>query len=180
MDAECALRPGGCPDSEVKLLRERYPYDLAQQREAYSPDGKSRLLVRLETQTGTDGQVGNVPKVMIEESAYDSIRRLSPFTGGAYDPVWSPNGDRIAMVSTDPGNDEIYVMDPDGADVRRLTSNIWEWDKHPTWSPDGSRILFYSNRDSGQRQLWMTDADGGNQVNVSNNQYEDWDPVWIK
>ncbi len=70
-------------------------------------------------------------------------------------------------------------MGLDGQDLRQLTQNRWEWDKHPTWSPDGSQIAFFSNR-SGRRQIWVMNADGTSQRNISNNDYEDWDPVWIK
>jgi Tol biopolymer transport system component len=88
--------------------------------------------------------------------------------------------DRIALVSTDSGNDEIFVINADGSELRRLTNNSWEWDKHPTWSPDGRNILFYSNRDTGRRQLWMMKADGSEQRIVTNSQFNDWDPIWIK
>ena len=71
-------------------------------------------------------------------------------------------------------------MTVDGSGLRRLTTNTWEWDKHPSWSGDGRQIVFYSNRDSGRRQIWIMDADGGSLRNISNNGYNDWDPVWIK
>lgn len=182
MDAECAQRPGGCPDSEVGLLRDRYPYDLAQARELLSPDGYSQLFVQMETKPDKTGlEVVTLPRVMIRDANNPTaVRRLSPWEGGAYDPVWSPAGDLIAIVSTETGNDEIYVISPAGTNSRRLTFNTWEWDKHPTWSPDGKSILFYSNRDSGRRQLWLMNSDGSGQRNISANMYNDWDPVWIK
>jgi Tol biopolymer transport system component len=40
---------------------------------------------------------------------------------------------------------EIYLMDPDGANVRRLTNNL-DGDGFPTLSPDGKRLVFDSNR----------------------------------
>ena len=78
------------------------------------------------------------------------------------------------------GNDEIYTVDVNGANMQRLTNNTWEWDKHPTWSPDGSQILFWSNRDTGRRQLWIMSADGKNQRLFFPSNYNDWDPVWVK
>ena len=38
-------------------------------------------------------------------------------------PVFSPDGTRIAFMSNRDGNTEIYVMNRDGSDVRRLTNN---------------------------------------------------------
>jgi Tol biopolymer transport system component len=105
---------------------------------------------------------------------------VTRLTGAAYDPAWSPTDDRIAFVSGEPGNDEIYVIGADGSGLRRLTSNQWEWDKHPSWSPDGRQIVFYSNRETGRRQIWIMDADGSRPRNLSNNAHEEWNPVWIK
>ena len=86
----------------------------------------------------------------------------------------------IAFVSASPGNDEIYTIRPDGSELKRLTTNTWEWDKHPSWSPDGTQIVFWSNRDTQRKQIWVMNADGSNQRNLSSNQFNDWDPVWVK
>ncbi|HRA66447.1 MAG TPA: hypothetical protein PL187_10525, partial [Caldilinea sp.] len=84
------------------------------------------------------------------------------------------------FASTDTGGDEIYRVNSDGSVAQRLTFNTWEWDKHPSWSPDGARIVFYSNRDTGRRQLWIMNQDGSGQLNLSSNEYNDWDPVWVR
>ena len=65
-------------------------------------------------------------------------------------------------------------------DLKRLTINMWEWDKHPSWSPDGNQIVFWSNRDTGRRQLWIMNADGSNQRVMISSPYQDWDPIWLK
>jgi TolB protein len=102
----------------------------------------------------------------------------------SYDPVWSPRGDIIAYVSQEMGpgggSDDIFTVNPQGQDKRRLTFNIWEWDKHPTFSPDGSQIVFWSNQITGRSQLWIMDVDGGNRRILLDSPYNDWDPVWIK
>jgi Tol biopolymer transport system component len=60
-------------------------------------------------------------------------------------PAWSPNGRRIAFVSTRDGNPEIYVMDQDGQNLRRLTFNPGgDW--RPAWLPDSQRLVFTSDR----------------------------------
>jgi TolB protein len=100
--------------------------------------------------------------------------------GIVYDPAWSPVSDEIAFVATESGNDEIWVIRRDGSQVRQLTRNEWEWDKHPSWSPDGQQIIFYSNR-TGNNQLWLMNKDGGEQRPLMDwTPYNDWDPVWIK
>ena len=71
---------------------------------------------------------------------------------------------------------EIYVMDTDGKNQRRLTDNPLE-DRNPSWSPDGKRIAFMSER-AGNQEIYVMDADGGNQRNLTNHPNGDWDPVW--
>ena len=57
--------------------------------------------------------------------------------------------------------------------------NTWEWDKAPTWSPDGSQIAFWSNR-SGLKQVFVMDAGGQIERNISNTGWDEFDPVWVR
>lgn len=127
---------------------------------------------------------------------------LTDFPGVEASGVWSPIGTTIAFVANHTGNEEIWTLTISDSSCgwlknqtvescRELSSSIeptitmqqqtvneWAWDKHPTWSPDGNQLAFYSNR-SGRRQIWVMNADGTSQQNLSNSEYEDWDPVWI-
>ena len=83
---------------------------------------------------------------------------------------------QIAFMSRRDGKPEIYVMDIDGKNLRRLTDNR-DNDWWPSWSPDGKRIVFVSERD-GNREIYVMDADGGNPQSLTNDPNEDWYPSW--
>ena len=68
-------------------------------------------------------------------------------------PAFSPDGTRIAFTSNRDGNSEIYVMNRDGSNVRRLTNNP-AIDSTPTWSPTGTQIAFTSDR-TGPPQIYV-------------------------
>ena len=73
-------------------------------------------------------------------------------------PAWSPDGTRLAFMSNRDGNSEIYVVDHDGANLRRLTRHP-AIDVTPTWSPTGNQIVFTSDR-SGSPQIYLVGVDG--------------------
>lgn len=83
---------------------------------------------------------------------------------------------RIAFVSERDGNQEIYVMDVQGGDVRRLTHHPQK-DWAPAWSPDGTRIAFVSERD-GNREIYVIDADGSNLQRLTTLPGADGSPTW--
>jgi TolB protein len=80
--------------------------------------------------------------------------------GNNYTPVFSPDGRRIAFSSVRNGNNEIYVINEDGSNLRRLTNHPAA-DITPTWSPGGDRIAFTSDR-TGSPQIYVMGADGSN------------------
>ena len=94
-------------------------------------------------------------------------------------------GTEIAFSSTRDGNLEIYVMDSDGSNQRRVTVHPGV-DEYPAWSPDGKKIAFVSNRNNvnkDHRQIWVIDADGKNPIRLTDgvqDSYPDWSPDGTK
>ncbi len=69
-------------------------------------------------------------------------------------------------------------MNADGQDIRRLTYDIgWSVSRFPSWSPDGKKIAFYSYRD-GNHEIYVMNADGSEQKNLTNNPAYDGEPSW--
>ncbi|MBL7152124.1 MAG: PD40 domain-containing protein [Phycisphaerae bacterium] len=83
---------------------------------------------------------------------------------------------KIAFVSRRDGNQEIYIMNTDGSEQRRLTNNPAE-DKDPAWSPDGRRIAFRSKRD-GNGEIYLMNTDGSGQTNLTDHPGYDGDYSW--
>ena len=71
---------------------------------------------------------------------------------------------------------EIYVMDADGSNEERLTTNKAE-DLYPAWSPDGEKIAFTSDRD-GYIDIFVMNADGTAPKNLTNYISADVEPAW--
>ena len=82
----------------------------------------------------------------------------------------------FASVLVEDENWGIYVMDEDGSDVERLTSDA-RLSNLPSWSPDGRRIAFSSNRD-GNSEIYVTNEDGLGVTRLTNHPALDANPSW--
>ena len=89
---------------------------------------------------------------------------------------WSPDGRRIAFVSERDGQSEIYVMNADGTDQRRLTFNLGAV-RSPRWSPDGKFILFASDL-LGDYDLFVIRADGSAVYRLTDHAADDYAGDW--
>jgi TolB protein len=122
-----------------------------------------------------------VIQIFCNDYLYNTVHQITQFGAGtSWVPIWSPTEDTIAFVSNESHNDEIWVMHKDQWPASQLTHNQWEWDHHPSWSPDGKQLVFSSNRVTGKNQLWLMNANGGNQHQLTGLPFEAWDPVWVK
>lgn len=79
-------------------------------------------------------------------------------------------------------DDDIYVMDDDGTNRRRLTRNTETHDRVPRWSRDGTRIAFARKMDKKRSQtsseLFIMAADGTNVQRLTDNNVHDSNPSW--
>jgi len=137
----------------------------------------ARASVVVDARASTDFLVLEVQEVIslpqyVARIASDGahFQRLTPpqttgiEVGGRY-PAWSPDRSRIAFsrYSSSTGTHDLYVMNADGSDMRRVLDRDTE-DLRPRWSPDGTRLVFESVvRSSGSvdpQDLYVVNLDG--------------------
>ncbi|HVS60836.1 MAG TPA: protease, partial [Gemmatimonadaceae bacterium] len=91
-------------------------------------------------------------------------RRLTSTPEMETDPVFSPDGSRIAFSRTAGGNTDVCVVPVAGGEPKRLTFHP-SADRVKGWTPDGKRIVFASDRASVPQasylRLFSVPADGG-------------------
>ena len=84
------------------------------------------------------------------------------------DPVYSPDGSRIAFSRQSSFKTDICIMNADGTNVVPVISSNGTSNRHPSWSPDGSKIVFTSDRSGfGKIEIWIANADGSGLVRLT-------------
>ena len=83
---------------------------------------------------------------------------------------------RIAFVSDKDGAWDIWIMNPDGSELKNITKHT-SLDSHPSWSPDGENITFYSDRD-GNKNIFKMRTDGTNIKQLTVNSKSNHSPSW--
>ena len=141
----------------------------------WSPDGR-----HIGFYTERDGN----DELYVMDADGRNPRNLSRHSSGLdWGLSWSPDGRRIAFTSIRGGPREIYVVDVDGGEPVNLTRNR-RIDENPSWSPDGRYIAYNSDlggeeaTGSGQRDIFVMEADGSNPRNLTNHPAHEYSASW--
>ena len=96
---------------------------------------------------------------------------------------FSPDGKRVAFLSSRSGNDEIWVCDRNGSNPRQLTSFHLSPDAPPDadphWSPDGREIAFKASPEN-HAAIYVVSAEGGQPRRVTTDDPEVRAPSWSR
>jgi Tol biopolymer transport system component/tRNA A-37 threonylcarbamoyl transferase component Bud32 len=92
-----------------------------------------------------------------------------------YHVEFSPDGRRVAFISTRSGDPEIWLSDPDGSNAVQLTSMGARDTNCPHWSPDGQLIAFSSTLE-GEFDVYVVPAAGGKPRRLTSHPAVDLNP----
>jgi TolB protein len=136
---------------------------------AFSPDGKKMAFVS--NRSGS-------PQIYVLDLITNKVERL--IFEGNYNtsPAWSKL-DRIAFAGSADGHFDIYTISPDGKDLHRVTHNQGN-NEDPCWSPDGRYIAFSSKRTDGNHHIFIANANGQNQRQITFFNGDQLSPSWVQ
>lgn len=83
--------------------------------------------------------------LVIDVANNREVRRIRVDLSGVTTPAFSPDGSKLVFTGYDGGLSDLFIVDIDGTNLRRLTNDRYA-DMHPVWSPDGGTIAFATDR----------------------------------
>lgn len=121
---------------------------------SFSADGRTLVYVEVNRRENTF-QIGFNPvtnSVVVQPvQLTHGIRRFSSSE-------ISPDEKSLVFVSAAEAQEDVFVVNRDGAQLRQLTNDSAA-NRLPRWSPDGRQIAFLSDR-SGKYEIWKVNEDG--------------------
>lgn len=125
------------------------------------------------TGTGSCAVTMDAAKNVVAVFVVDSTPTATP--APTTTPVPAATGKIVFASTRDDSDPEIYVMNADGSNVTRLTTNDYG-NMYPSWSPDGSKIAWSSNR--GNWDIFVMNADGSGETQLTTDGNQDRQPTW--
>src|SRR5216117_1242603 len=83
--------------------------------------------------------------VILDVKKDEEVRRIRVPLNGLTTPAWSPDGKQLVFTGYDGGLSDLFVVNADGSNLRRLTNDKFA-DLEPSWSADGKTIAFATDR----------------------------------
>jgi Tol biopolymer transport system component/imidazolonepropionase-like amidohydrolase len=114
-----------------------------------SPDGKSIVFDLL----------GDIYTVPMTGGAATRITSGSGFDG---QPRFAPDGKSIVFVSDRTGSENLFLIDPNGQNLRPLTRGPNQAYVSPAWTPDGQYVIVSRSND-----LWLYHRGGGSGLRLT-------------
>lgn len=116
-------------------------------------------------------------QIFVMDADGGNVVQLTSGSSDSLYPVWSPDGERLLFHSNRTGGWSIFSMAADGSDVRQVSGNSTA-DFFAGWSTNGEWVIYHSNIGDGNRDLFMTRADGSETVRLTETEEEERMPSW--
>ncbi len=155
-------------DARKNPVQGRYSWSFDPYFDVYEVDLKTKKLKALTHQMGYDAEGSYSPdgkKILFASNRTGYLEKLE--------------GDDLKLFEKDPSSQmELYSMDADGKNVKRLTHALG-YDGGPFYNFDGSKITWRRfNRLGTSAEIWVMDADGKNQKQITQLNSMSWAPFF--
>ena len=148
------------------------------QTPTWSPDGKRIAFASTRDKRGSsDGT-----EIYVADANGQNISRLLPRSSASRgietSPVFNPaTGREIAFVSDRSGTQQIYRINDDGTNLRRLIDDGGDAE-NPSWSPDGNFIAFAWKKSGRGFDIYLHDLVTGRNSQLTQNSGDNEKPTW--
>ena len=152
-----------------------------------SPMGKARVGLALGQMYESSGDLGAARTAfemtlgVAESIGYASVARRSREAlerlASSQESAWSLEGTTVIFWADWILPNSIYSASLLTGEIKHLGVDDAE-DANPVYSPDGSRIAFYSKRADGRGDIFLSDPDGKNALNLTPDSAHDYNPSW--
>jgi TolB protein len=134
--------------------------------------------------------------LFVSDADGSNLTQITETFGYDAEATVSPAGDKVVFTSMRDGDLELYTMDLDGSNVRRITNRLG-YDGGAFFSPDGQKILWRAHYPETDREIqdyknllaqglirpsalevYIANADGSGQVQVTDNGAANFAPYW--
>ena len=145
---------GGKPDLQIKDLATDAIVSVKRKGVKIDPAWRNGT-VELATTFSFDG---NQELYLLRDNG-TITRRLTRHGMIDVSPTFSPDGRKMAFVSSRHGSPQIFILDLASGSVKRLTYE-GKYNTQPSWSPVGDKIAFTTMQKSGEINIFTVNADG--------------------
>ena len=123
----------GGPVGAARQVTASYTYDLVP-----APDGRRAVMIRV---------IGGREQLFVRPLGTPGSEKQITFGDADHeDPVWSPDGRKIAYLLVKDGKKVVHLMNPDGSASEPVTPPT-QSAIHPSFTPDGKAILYSTDDD---------------------------------